>query len=236
MNTNKNLHLEPSKNTEIEQATFVPVSHNWVRQQYFDYYYNTIKTKYTINHHVDITELLAVIKSQNLKFYPTFLYIILQVVNQNDEFRMSFDSENRLGKWSYVVPSYTIFHKDDNTFSDIWSNYTPSFTRFYRIVLDDMNTYKDVKGIKAKENRPPNFCPISVLPWLSFHSMSQDTYSESSLLFPIIRFGKYYHQGGKMLIPLSVFVNHAVADGYHTAKLINEIEELGVKANEWINS
>lgn len=30
-----------------------------------------------------------------------------------------------------------------------------------------------------------------------------------------------------VLLSVSVFVSHAVADGYHTCKLINDIQEIG---------
>jgi chloramphenicol O-acetyltransferase type A len=219
---------------ESTKAVFTPVPTNWKRKPYFDYYFRTLKTKYNVNHHIDITELLTGIKERNLKFYPTFLYVIMRIVNQNEEFRMSFDENGKLGTWNYLVPSYTIFHEDDKTFSDIWSEYTPVFKDFYNDVINDMNTYKDVKEIRAKENRPANFCLISVIPWLSFHGISQDTHSESTLLFPIIRFGKYYNSGDKTFLPFSIFVDHAIADGYHTSKLINEIEEFGKKAQEWL--
>ena len=218
----------------MTKAVFEPVPSNWERKPYFDYYYKTIKTKYNVNYHIDITALLSRIKSLNIRFYPTFMYVIMRVVNQNEEFRMSFDNHQRLGTWSYVVPSYTIFHDDSKTFSDIWSEYSPVFKEFYDHVVADMNRYKDVKKIKAKENTPPNFCPISSIPWLRFESMSQDTYSESSLLFPMIRFGKYYNREDKMLLPFSIFVNHAIADGYHTSKLINEIEDLCQRSKEWL--
>ena len=71
--------------------------------------------------------------------------------------------------------------------------------------------------------------------WPSFHSVSQDTYTESSFLFPIIRVGKFYPENGKILLPFSISVNHAVADGYHTAKLINEIEAFGKNVILWIS-
>lgn len=218
------------------ESIFEPVPKDWKRKPYFDYYYYTIKTKYNINYHIDITELIHEIKKRNLKFYPTFLYVIMRIINQNEEFRISFDEKGVLGIWNYVNPSYTIFHKDDETFSDIWSEYKPSFREFYEEIINDMNTYKDVKKIKAKENRPPNFCPVSSLPWLSFDSFSHDTFSESLLLYPMIRFGKFYAKEDKILLPLSVFVNHAVADGYHTCRLINEIEDLGKRVGEWIDA
>lgn len=201
----------------------------WERMPYFDYYYNIIKCKYNINANIDITDLLNHIHKEKLKFYPTFLYIIMRAVNQNKEFRMSHDASGNLGLWNYVLPSYTIFHEDNKTFSDIWSEYHEDFSCFYRTVCTNMEIYKDIKLIKARPNRPDNYCPISSLPWLSFTGFNQDTYSESPMLFPIIRFGKYHTEQGKTLLPISVFVNHAVADGYHTCKLINDIQDYSFK-------
>lgn len=222
-------HMNP-----LPEAIFEPVAADWKRKPYFDYYYYTIKTKYNVNHHIDITRLLDEIKKRGLKFYPVYLYIVIRIINQNEAFRMGFNNDVKLGTWSHVVPSYTIFHNDDKTFSDIWSEYTPVFGDFYRQVVDDINRHAAIKKIKARENRPANFCPISTIPWLSFHSISQDTYADSSMLFPIIRFGKYYVSDDKMLLPFSIFVNHAVADGYHVSKLINEIEELGRNVGDWL--
>ncbi|MBB5638101.1 chloramphenicol O-acetyltransferase type A [Pedobacter cryoconitis] len=217
------------------QAVFNPVDQEtWVRKPYFDYYYQTIKCKYNINANIDISLLLEETKKKGLKFYPTFLYVIMRAVNQNPEFRMSFDENGVLGTWNHVVPSYTIFHNDDKTFSDVWSEYKEEFSDFYQIIQDDIETYKDVKGIKARQGRPANFCPVSALPWLSFTGFNQDTYSESSLLFPIIRFGKYFTENGKTQIPVSVFVNHAIADGYHTCKLVNDIQDFADKVKNWI--
>ena len=158
----------------------------------------------------------------------------MRAVNQNQEFRMSFDENGVLGTWSHVIPSYTIFHDDDKTFSDVRSEYKEDFSDFYQTIKHDIETYKDVKGIKARQGRPANFCPISALPWLSFTGFNQDTYSESSLLFPIIRFGKYFTDNEKTLIPISVFVNHAIADGYHTCKLVNDIQDFASTVKDWI--
>ncbi len=206
----------------------------WERKEYFDYYYNNIKCKYTLNYNLDITELLIRSKEYKLRFFPTFLYTIMRAVNQNKEFRMSFNEEGKLGYWNYVLPSYTIFHEEDKTFSDIWSEYDEPFLGFYNNIVTDMENYKNVRGIKARPGRPLNFCSVSSVPWLSFTGFSQDTYSESKLLFPLIRFGKYFIEGDKSLLPFAVFVNHAVADGYHTSKLINDIQGYCNRCEEWI--
>lgn len=218
------------------EAVFKKMPCDWKRKPYFDYYYYTLKTKYTLTKHIDISFLLEEVKQKGLKFYPVYLYVILKVINKTPEFRMSFDPDGNLGTWNYVNPSYTIFHKDDNTFSDLWSEYKSGFQDFYEEIVRDMDKYKDVKEILARKNKPRNFCPMSAIPWLSYESFSQDSYSESSLLFPLIKFGKYYKKDDKVMIPFSVFVNHAVADGYHTCKLINDIEKEGKDVKEWINT
>lgn len=217
------------------ERIFEPVNlKDWERQPYFDYFNTIIKCKYTINANVDITELLTLSKENNFKFFPVFLYVIMRSVNQNKEFRMSYNKQNQLGHWNYVLPSYTIFHEDDKTFSDVWSEYHEDFKPFYETIISDIEKYKDVKGIKARLDRPDNFCPISALPWLSFTNFSQDTYEASNLLFPLIRFGKYLKQNDRIVIPVAVFVNHAVADGYHTSKLINDMQDFATHTKDWM--
>lgn len=217
-----------------KQAVFTPVDlESWERKEYFDYFYNIIKCKYTLNVNIDITDLQTMRRRKGLRFFPTMLYPIMRAVNQNKEFRMSFEN-NVLGYWSHVVPAYTLFHEDNKTFSDVWSDYHEKFSSFYKTIAEDIETYKDVKKLKAREGRLHNFCSISSVPWLSFASYSQDTYTESNFLFPLIRFGKYFEDNGKILLPFAVFVNHAVADGYHTSKLINEVQDFCSNVNEWM--
>lgn len=199
----------------------------WERSIYFDYYYNQIKCKYNLNANIEITHLVRKQKERGLKFFPAMLYAIIKAVNRHKEFRMGFNEQGELGYWDEVVPCYTLFHKENETFTDIWSEYNDDFEVFYETVVRDMKQYGNMTGvIKARPGQPRNFCPISCLPWLSFTGFAQDTYTESSFLFPLIKFGKYFKDGNRIMLPVSVFVSHAVADGYHTCRLINEIQEI----------
>lgn len=199
----------------------------WERTAYFDYYYSQIKCKYNLNANIDITRLVRWQKVNGYKFFPTMLFVIMRAVNQNKEFRMSFNEKGELGYWDEVVPCYTLFHDENKTFTDIWSEYSADFNVFYRTVVEDIQTYGHIMGIiKARPEQPANFCPVSCIPWLSYTGFAQDTYTENQFLFPLIKFGKYFERDGKIQLPVSVFVSHAVADGYHTCKLINDMQEL----------
>lgn len=37
--------------------------------------------------------------------------------------------------------------------------------------------------------------------------------------------GKYYTQGDKVLMPLAIQVHHAVCDGFHVGRMLNELQQ-----------
>lgn len=199
---------------------------HWARSKYYDYYRNVIKTRYTLTDEIDVTKLLSRIKGKGLKFYPVFIYIIMRAVNEQQELRMALDSEKNAGYWDICHPSYTVFHEDTHTFSDIWTFYDADFDCFYENVTADMKAFGDVHEVKAKEGQPPNFTSISCVPWLNYSSYAIDTYSENDMLFPIILFGKYETKGERVFLPFSVSMNHAAADGWHVCRFINRVQQL----------
>ncbi|MCD7985265.1 MAG: chloramphenicol acetyltransferase, partial [Desulfovibrio sp.] len=202
---------------------------------------------------LDITLLMRRRRQLRRRFFPILLYVVMRAVNRRDAdgscapdspdildrggngaFRMAFDARGRLGRWNYCNPVYTVFHEEDASFSDLWSQWSPDFSLFYETVLDDMARYGGVRGLKGRPHTPENFCSVSSLPWLSFTSFAQDTYAESRLLFPLIRVGKHFVQGRKTLIPVALSVHHAVADGFHTSKLFHDMQTVADAAEQWL--
>ena len=209
---------------------FQLMKENWLRDEYFEHYLNHVPCTFSITVKLDIT---AIITSEK-KLYPTMLYYLTTIVNRHKEFRMSFNKAGQLGFFDKMIPCYTIFHKDDHTFSDIWSEYNKDFSVFYKNCVEDMETWKDVKGVKTKPGKPDNFTPISCIPWLSYTSQSYDTPMKSPLLFPIVLFGKYFEQNGEVLLPFSAYLQHLVADGYHTSLFINTVQEIAENYEHWL--
>lgn len=208
---------------------------NWNRKPYFEHYLNAVRCTYSMTCNIDITNFLSIIKSKNIKLYPILIYVIMRVINNNEEFRTCFDENGVLGYWDEMNPSYTIFHEYDNTFSDIWTVYSEDFNKFYKAIKLDMEEYKDLKGLFPKANCPPNSVPISCIPWASFTGFNLNIFQDGRYLLPITTIGKYFNQDNKILLPISLQVHHAVADGYHTTKFINEIQELIFHSTQWIN-
>ncbi|MGP4080629.1 type A chloramphenicol O-acetyltransferase [Pseudalkalibacillus sp. R45] len=206
----------------------------WDRKEYFEHYLN-LKCTFNLTSNIDITILLEHLQNKGLKIYPAFIYMVIRTVNAHKEFRTCFKDEDVLGYWDNMVPSYTIFHPDDKSFSSIWSDFSDDFDVFYQNYQDDINQYSDVKGLFPKENEPRNSFPISSVPWISFTGFNLNINNDDNYLLPIITGGKYFNQGDKVLLPVSVQMHHAVCDGYHASLFFSELQQFADTCHEWLH-
>lgn len=205
----------------------------WNRKEHFHHYLNTVSCRYGMTVNLDITLLRAALKKRNYKLYPAVIHLLSHCVNQHKEFRMILDQDDQLYYFDLLNPSYTIFHADDETFSSTWTQYDPSFPAFYQNYLDDMQQYGNNHGMLARSPREDCF-DISCLPWATFTEFHLDLPDARRFLLPIFTFGKYFEQEGKILLPLSVQVHHAVCDGFHLCRFVNEFQQLADQCEAWL--
>ena len=166
------------------------------------------------------------LKKDGKKLYPTLLYGVTTILNRHEEFRTALDKNGQVGVFSEMLPCYTIFHKETETFSSIWTEFTADYTEFLQNYQKDIDAYGERKGMFAKPNPPENTFPVSMLPWTSFEGFNLNLKKGYDYLLPIFTFGKYYEDGGKYYIPLSIQVHHAVCDGFHVCRFLDELQDL----------
>jgi chloramphenicol O-acetyltransferase type A len=198
----------------------------WDRREYFEHYFNQVPCTYSMTLNLDLTILLHEIKRKGIKLYPTIIYLLSVIVNRREEFRTSIDANDNVGVFNLLHPSYTIFQKDDETFTNIWTEYTPSFSDFYQQYSVDVENYSKIKNFIAKPNSPSNVFTISSIPWVNFTGFNLNLPTGTKYLLPIFTTGKYFEQNGKIWLPIAIQVHHAVCDGFHIARFINELQEI----------
>lgn len=77
---------------------------------------------------------------------------------------------------------------------------------------------------------------MSSLPWLHY-SQLQHPAVDADDSNPRISWGKYVMANGRTTLPVSLFVNHALADGLHISRFFQNLEnELAVLAQRWHES
>lgn len=194
----------------------------WARKEYFEHYFSNVPCTYSMTVKLDITR----IRERQIKLYPAMLYYLTTVVNRYCEFRTSFNENNELGIYREMIPCYTVFHKDTETFSCLWTVYTSNIEDFLAEYEKDILQYGNQKGMMAKPDVPSNSFDVSMIPWAAFEGFNLNLQKGYDYLKPIFTMGKYYQEAGRTLIPLAIQVHHAVCDGFHVCRFIDALQEL----------
>lgn len=193
----------------------------WERREYFAQYFNHCPCTYSMTVKLDITAL----KQSGCRLYPALLYGVTAGVNRHEEFRTALNEKGQAGIFSDMMPCYTIFHKDTQTFSNIWTEYESDYKLFCQRYEEDMQLYGNNQGMMAKPNPPANTFPVSMVPWTTFEGFNLNLKNGYEYLLPVFTFGKYYEENGRCYIPLAIQVHHAVCDGFHVCRFIRELQE-----------
>lgn len=197
----------------------------WPRREHFQYYREKLKCSYSLTGRVDVTALVNYAREKELKTFPCLMYAVCRSVNELDEMKMMVTPEGMPGIWEEVHPNFTVFHPEDETFTDLWMEYHPSLPDFYGSFQETIAQFGDCRGIKGRPGQPPNFFCVSCVPWMDYAGYASYSVGEPAL-FPIVTFGKYTLSDGRYTMPVTVTISHAAADGYHTCKLFHKLQEI----------
>ena len=208
---------------------------DWDRQQYFYYFTKMLPTGYSMTVEMDITETYEAIKQRKKHFFAAYLYTTLKQLASQKEFRIT-TIDGKLGYFDVLHPSFALLHEDDKTMSNMWIAYEDSFLEFSGRYEADMAKYKDNHGIVAKSVPPPvNSCMIGMVPWIEFTHYCPIPYGQSDCYFPVIQAGRYFIRDGRRLMPYSITVHHAVADGYHVSAFLDGVQAMLSNPQTWID-
>ena len=196
------------------------------RKPYFDHYFSQIRCTYSLTVILDNSEVIAFKNKHYTKLYPLLIYVLTKAVNNHEEFRTAINDQGELGVWDTLLPCYTVFHEEDESFSNLWTEWDEHLMTFLSNYEHDIEAYGSHYGIDAKPDTPANTFPISSLPWTTFTGFNLNIFADGSYLLPIFTYGKYTRQGDKYLIPLSIQVHHAVCDGFHVTRFIIEVQQI----------
>lgn len=195
---------------------------HWNRAKTYQHFMSQVPCTYSICVNLDITQLMEQIRQEKLKFFPVLLYGLSLTVNRHQEFRMDLDPQGNPGYYDLCHPSYTVFHPQTETFTTLWTQYSPDFWEFYHSYLQDRQEW----DAPDREKPPvPNIFNVSCIPWVSFTGFHLSLEKGYDYLQPILTVGRYFEDRGRLLLPLAIQVHHGVCDGFHAARFAGELQQ-----------
>lgn len=113
---------------------------------------------------IDITLLLQRIKERKIKLYPALIYALSTIVNRHEEFRMAFDEHGNVGVFDMMHPSYAVFQKETETFTNIWTPYSADFSQFSADYEIDTEKYGAIKKLFLNQIYQPIYLQSQAYP------------------------------------------------------------------------
>ena len=175
---------------------------------------------------IDVTDLVEYSQKTKTKFYINFLYILTKVMNSREDYRMGYLWQTEeLVCYDVINPTQYVFHDDTETFTLVYTEYCADYEVFYSNALQDVEQAKKTRDYGLDLEHHPNWFDASCIPWLSYDSLHVELPDGYLFFAPIVNWGKYRRENGRLLMPVTVRLNHAIADGYLVANVFRLLQQ-----------
>lgn len=199
---------------------------NYYRNGVFRHFSEDCKCSVSVTSKIDVTELKKYSKKTCTKFYINFLYILAKVLNSRDDYKMGYLWQtDTLICYDKINPTQYIFHDDTETCTPVYTEYFEDYKTFYENCAADIEKAKHTREYGLDMINHPNWFDASYISWLSYDSLNIELPDGHLFFAPIINWGRYREDGGQFLMPVTVRLNHAIADGYLVAKVFKLLED-----------
>ena len=205
--------------TVIDRTTYY-------RKGAFRHFSEDCKCSTSMTARIDVTDLVRYSKETGTKFYINFLYILSKVLNSREDYRMGYLWQtDELICYDVIHPTQYVFHEDTETCTPVYTKYNEDYGRFCADALRDVEAAKKTREYMLDMEHHPNWFDASFIPWLSYDALNIELPDGHLFFAPIINWGKYRKENNRLVMPVSVRLNHAIADGYLVANVFRLLEQ-----------
>ena len=197
----------------------------YYRAGVFRHFSEDCKCSISMTARVDVTALAAWSKGTGTKFSLNLLYLLAKVLNSREDYRMGYLWQtDELICWDVIHPTQYVFHENTETCTPVYTTYCEDYEAFYRGALEDLERGKASRAYALDAANHPNWFDASYIPWVSYDAMHVELPDGHLYFSPIVNWGRWREEGGRLMLPLTVRLNHAVADGYLLARVYRLLE------------
>lgn len=195
----------------------------WNRKEHFLFFKDFEEPFYGICVPVDCTEALRLSNEKGYSFFLYYLHKSLAAANRTEPFKYRME-EDKVFVYNTIHASVTILRPDHTFgFSDVeWKEDYPEFEAGAKSEIEQVRNEKGLKPTCFGDA----IIHYSSVPWLAFTSLSHARKYSLQNSCPKISFGKVTSENGRMLMPVSIHVHHALMDGYTLKEYFELFQEL----------
>lgn len=195
---------------------------SWSRKKHFELYQGFDYPHFNLTAAIDITHIQPVIKEMGLSVTVTFTYLFARIANELPEFRWRI-RDNFVVEHEIVHPSTSILTPGD-LFSFCTIPFDYNFTEFSKTAAQKIDEVREHPTLEDEPGQD-DLLFMSSIPWISFTQLTHPVHMHPVDSVPRISWGKYFEESGRIKMPLSVQVHHALMDGLHVGRYFIRVQE-----------
>lgn len=194
---------------------------SWHRHDTFHFYKDFDDPFFGVTAEIEVTGLVHFCKKEGRSFFLNMLFEIHQVVNDLEAFRYRIVGEE-VYIYEEVLAGSTVLKPDKSFCFAYFDNFDNAFE------FEKAGQAAIAKAIAQERllDKDDELYMIhySSLPWVSFKGIKHPRNFKTNDSVPKIVFGQHYENKGKLMIPISVEVHHALMDGYEIGQFFNFLQ------------
>lgn len=180
---------------------------------------------------VDITDFLPAIRARGLPFFLSFLFAVSRAGNAVPELRRRLLPDGTVVEYDLCQPSYTAI-KPDGAYVYVDVDGGISDLRAFCAQGKANQAAAIEKGVLAEGGDVLDHFFISSVPWLHYAQIKLPSGMPGDS-HPRISWGKYQEENGRVTLPVTLYVHHALADGWHISRFFENLRrELDAITND----
>ena len=168
---------------------------------------------------VDITVFHKALNGR--PFFLSFLYAVVRAANDVPELRRRL-KDGQVIQYDRCQPSYTAMRSNGVYVYCLVDSGTLPYEDFVQEGKRKQQAALEKDELKETGD-PLNHFFVSCLPWLPYTQIQHPSVSRDDSN-PRFSWGKFTEENGRVTLPVSLFINHALADGWHVTRFYRNLD------------
>ena len=214
-------------------STYLDIT-TWARRDAFEFFRQFDKPYFNVCVRLDVARLKAALAARDGGGLSLACYFIaLRLANVHQAFRLRLEG-GCVRIHDAVHGSTTVLRDDSESFFFAEFDHTTDFDAFVAQAGAAIDAARTMRA--SFEPRPDDASRVyfTSLPWLHFTSFSHARNWKREDSIPRFAFGRAQAEGSALWLPMSVEVHHALMDGVHVGRYVQDFEAALREPESWL--
>lgn len=200
---------------------------SWGRRAQSDLFKDIGIPFYSVTTELDVAPLYKRCKAEGLSFYHAMIYVSSKAINAVPAFLDKL-REGFVVRYDRLTPSFTYMRTEElfGICNVEWID-GESMESFCARCKEAEAQAKQGEAVPSETDEArDDMIYLSCTPWFSFTHVTQEMSLDPCESIPRVLWGKFFEREGKLILPMTIQVNHRLIDGVHIARWLSKMETM----------